>query len=147
MLLLPDSQLEALLNKMSGYVTGEETVLILARYHHLKPEILSVAATRWPHLNIRFMTMHASKGQQADYVIITGLTDERDGFPAAARESVIEQGLLPREEEFIHAEERRLMYVALTRAKKQVWLLYDKDSPSCFAEELADMGVSRVKKP
>lgn len=146
-LLLPDSQLEALLNKMSGYVTGEETVLILARYHHLKPEILSVAATRWPHLNIRFMTMHASKGQQADYVIITGLTDERDGFPAAARESVIEQGLLPREEEFMHAEERRLMYVALTRAKKQVWLLYDKDSPSCFAEELADMGVSRVKKP
>ena len=80
MLLLPDSQLEALLNKMSGYVTGEETVLIPARYHHLKPEILSVAATRWPHLNIRFMTMHASKGQQADYVIITGLTDERDGF-------------------------------------------------------------------
>ncbi|MCU6226371.1 hypothetical protein KWH83_17850, partial [Morganella morganii] len=46
-----------------------------------------------------------------------------------------------------HAEEARLMYVALTRAKKQVWLLYDKDSPSCFAEELADMGVSRVKKP
>ena len=60
---------------------------------------------------------------------------------AAARESVIEQGLLPREEEFIHAEERRLMYVALT-GQKQVWLLYDKDSPSCFAEELADMGVS-----
>lgn len=47
----------------------------------------------------------------------------------------------------MHAEERRLMYVALTRAKKQVWLLYDKDSPSCFAEELADMGVSQVKKP
>ena len=30
--------------------------------------------------------------------------------------------------------------------RKQVWLLYDKDSPSCFAEELADMERQRVKK-
>ncbi|XNM58796.1 hypothetical protein ACLK1S_05995 [Escherichia coli] len=28
------------------------------------------------------MTIHASKGQQADYVIIVGLQEGSDGFPA-----------------------------------------------------------------
>ena len=37
------------------------------------------------------MTIHASKGQQADYVIIVGLQEGSDGFPAAARESIMER--------------------------------------------------------
>ncbi len=56
-------------------------------------------------------------------MIICGLNSGKDGFPAPARESVIEQALLPKPEDFDHAEERRLLYVALTRAKQQVWLL------------------------
>ena len=36
-----------------------------------------------------------------------------DGFPAAARESIMEEALLPPVEDFPDAEERRLMYVAL----------------------------------
>ncbi len=39
------------------------------------------AATRWPKLQIDFMTIHASKGQQADYVILVGLQEGNDGFP------------------------------------------------------------------
>ncbi|WP_302788854.1 3'-5' exonuclease, partial [Escherichia coli] len=80
---------------------------------------LAKAATRWPKLDLEFMTIHASKGQQAEYVIIAGLHDGRDGFPAVARESVLEEVLLPQPEDFPDAEERRLLYVALTRAKHQ----------------------------
>lgn len=69
-----------MLNKLSGYVKPEERILILARYRYLKPEILDKAATRWPKLTIDFMTIHGSKGQQADYVIILGLQDGKDGF-------------------------------------------------------------------
>jgi DNA helicase-4 len=46
------------------------------------------------------MTIHASKGQQADYVIVMGLKEGSDGFPAPARESVMEQALLPVPEDF-----------------------------------------------
>ncbi|QAV24253.1 DNA helicase IV [Proteus hauseri] len=145
--LLPDDQLENLLNKMSGYVTEDETILLLARYYYLQPELLKKAQTRWPKLNLQFMTFHASKGQQADYVIILGLQDGKDGFPAPARESIIEVALLPKVEDYPNAEERRLMYVALTRAKKQVWLLFNKQQPSCFVVELKAQGVPIQKKP
>ncbi|MGL5954473.1 MAG: DNA helicase IV [Providencia rustigianii] len=145
--LLYEEALERLLDKMSGYVLEDENILILARYHYLKPEVLNKAATRWPKLNIQFMTMHASKGQQADYVIICGLNSGKDGFPAPARESIIEEALLPKPENFAHAEERRLLYVALTRAKQQAWLLYNPENPSEFVDKLLQMGVPKQKKP
>lgn len=145
--LLSDDQLENLLNKMSGYVEENETILLLARYHYLKPELLKKAKTRWPKLDLQFMTFHASKGQQADYVIILGLQEGKDAFPAPARESIIELALLPSVEDYPNAEERRLMYVALTRAKKQVWLLFNKQQPSCFVSELKSQGVPIQRKP
>ncbi len=93
------------------------------------------------------MTIHASKGQQADYVIIVGLNEGRDGFPAPARESIMEQALLPATEDFPDAEERRLLYVALTRARHRVWLLYDKAAPSVFVDALTRLGVPTARKP
>lgn len=134
--LLPEEQLEPLLDKLSGFVKSEERILVLARYHHLKPAILEKAATRWPKLKLDFMTIHASKGQQADYVIVVGLQDGNDGFPAQARESVMEQALLPVPEDFPDAEERRLLYVAITRARHRVWLLFNKNEPSLFVDAL-----------
>ena len=97
--LLDESQLDALLDKLSGFAKAEERILVLARYHH-KPASLEKAATRWPKLQLDFMTIHASKGQQADYVIIVGLQEGSDGFPAAARESIMEEALLPPVEDF-----------------------------------------------
>ncbi|QIC16709.1 DNA helicase IV [Providencia vermicola] len=146
-ILLDENALERLLDKMSGYVTDNETILCLARYHYLRPEILNKAKTRWPKLNIEFMTIHASKGKQADHVIICGLNSGKDSFPAVARESIMEQVLLPKHEEFEYAEERRLLYVAMTRAKQQVWLLYHPDEPSEFVDILKQLGVPKQKKP
>ncbi|MDY1036613.1 DNA helicase IV [Lelliottia sp. CFBP8978] len=145
--MLPDDQLEALLDKLSGFVKAEERILVLARYHHLKPAMLDKATTRWPKLQLDFMTIHASKGQQADYVIVVGLQDGSDGFPAPARESVMEQALLPGAEDFPDAEERRLLYVAMTRARHRVWLLFSKEQPSRFVEILKNMDVPTAKKP
>ncbi|CQH37873.1 DNA helicase IV [Yersinia frederiksenii] len=146
-MILPNDQLEALLDKLSGFVKDDERILILARYHHLRPEILQKAATRWPKLNIDFMTIHASKGQQAEYVIIAGLHEGNDGFPAVARESILEDVLLPAPEDFADAEERRLLYVAMTRAKHQVWLLQDTSNPSVFIDQLSELGVPSQRKP
>ncbi|MGG5839592.1 DNA helicase IV [Huaxiibacter chinensis] len=145
--LLADDQLEPLLDKLSGFVKADERILILARYHYLKPAILEKAATRWPKLQLDFMTVHASKGQQADYVIVVGLQEGSDGFPAPARESVMEQALLPAPEDFPDAEERRLLYVAITRARHRVWLMFDKERPSPFVGILKNLDVPVAKKP
>lgn len=145
--LLDESQLDALLDKLSGFAKADERILVLARYHHLKPASLEKAATRWPKLQLEFMTIHASKGQQADYVIIVGLHEGNDGFPAPARESIMEEALLPTVEDFPDAEERRLLYVALTRARHRVWLLFNKDTPSRFVDEFKQLDVPVTRKP
>ncbi|MCE0814853.1 DNA helicase IV [Buttiauxella sp. S04-F03] len=145
--LLADDQLEALLDKMSGYVNPQQRILVLARYHHLRPAILEKAVTRWPKLAIDFMTIHASKGQQADYVVVLGLQQGKDGFPAVARESVMEKALLPQPEDYPDAEERRLLYVAMTRARHRVWLLFNKQEPSSFVDILKHLGVPAANRP
>lgn len=145
--ILPEQQLEKLLDKMSGYVQADQKILLLARYAHLCPDIMQRAATRWPHLTLEFMTIHASKGLEADYVIVVGLQAGIDAFPAQARESVIERVLLPQPDDFEDAEERRLLYVALTRAKLRLWLLYDGDKSSTFVQQLHRLGVPIQRKP
>ncbi len=63
---------------------------------------------------VKLMTVHASKGLEFDYVFITGL--EQDLFPSG-RSSESKSG---EDSE----EERRLFYVALTRARKKLYLSY-----------------------
>lgn len=59
----------------------------------------------------------------------------------------MEQALLPQPEDFPDAEERRLLYVALTRARKRVWLLFDKENPSRFVDILKSLDVPQARKP
>lgn len=61
------------------------------------------------------MTIHASKGLEFDYVFIVGL--EEDLFPA---KNFSGKRRSKEEEE----EERRLFYVAVTRAKKKLYLSF-----------------------
>jgi DNA helicase-2/ATP-dependent DNA helicase PcrA len=63
------------------------------------------------------MTVHAAKGLEFDIVFISGL--EEGLFP---HEKMNEDHLKPEEAE----EERRLFYVALTRARKRVYLSYSQ---------------------
>jgi len=64
---------------------------------------------------VKLMTVHASKGLEFDYVFITGL--EQDLFP---HQAVGANEKTPEEME----EERRLFYVALTRARKKLYLTH-----------------------
>ena len=62
---------------------------------------------------IRMMTVHASKGLEFKYVFIVGM--EQDLFPSNRDRA---------EKEEDREEERRLFYVALTRAKEKLFLSY-----------------------
>jgi len=88
---------------------------------------------------VRLMTVHASKGLEFDYVFIAGL--EQDLFP---HERMGKEELTQGQEE----EERRLFYVALTRARKKIFLSWTQirtvygaqrlNSPSEFIADIGD---------
>jgi DNA helicase-2/ATP-dependent DNA helicase PcrA len=65
--------------------------------------------------SVKLMTVHSAKGLEFDYVFITGL--EQDLFPH------IRRGDSHQSAESAE-EERRLFYVALTRARKKLFLCY-----------------------
>jgi DNA helicase-2/ATP-dependent DNA helicase PcrA len=60
---------------------------------------------------VSIMTVHASKGLEFDYVFIVGAEEELFPSPRCVSDDEIE-------------EERRLMYVAITRAAKRCFILY-----------------------
>lgn len=92
------------------------------------------------HNKIALMTVHSAKGLEFPYVFVAGL--EENLFPSG--------GMLasPRDIE----EERRLFYVAITRAKKKVWLSFaqtrmrngrhESNSPSRFIGEIDPQYIS-----
>ncbi|WP_287878556.1 UvrD-helicase domain-containing protein [Aquitalea sp.] len=91
-----------------------------------------------PLLHIEHETMHGSKGLGRDFVIIVGMESGYKGFPGEFLPDPLFEMLLPALENTLE-EERRLLYVALTRAKQQVVLLTVKSRPSEFIVELEGM--------
>ena len=94
-----------------------------------------------PDLKIRFLTVHQSKGLEADYVIILNNREAKLGFPAHVKDPPLKAELVKIAEELrldqaSVNEECRLFYVALTRAKKQVILLTVDGKESSFIKEL-----------
>lgn len=85
---------------------------------------------------IKILTVHASKGMEADHIILFGIEKGYLGFPTEIPCCPIESMFLPEKGKFNYAEERRLFYVALTRARKNVFIICSKDKPSCFVDEL-----------
>lgn len=87
-------------------------------------------------LKMQFLTAHKAKGLQADYVFIINNKNTRMGFPSKVQDASILDLLLDNSDTYPLAEERRLYYVAMTRARKKVVLLTVKDQESEFVNEL-----------
>lgn len=87
-------------------------------------------------LDLKYITVHKSKGLEADNVIVLNLKNHLLGFPNKMTDDPMLSLLLSDDEEYRFAEERRLFYVALTRTKNEAVLLIPTDV-SLFAEELA----------
>ena len=84
---------------------------------------------------IKYYTIHKSKGLEAEFVIVLNCNNNKLGFPNKIENNkIIEKLIKTHEIEF--AEERRLFYVAITRCKNQVYLLYEKKNPSIFIKEI-----------
>jgi len=119
-----------------------KNLLILARYNHdfrgLTKETRDYVKEKWSiNGHVNYLTCHGAKGMEEDVVLIINLTADFLGFPS----NVIDDQLLSlvrikKEEDYAHAEERRLFYVAITRARYETHILCDLINPSIFAEEI-----------
>jgi len=65
-----------------------------------------------------------------------GFFQGKTGFPNSNKEEAVVEALLPSVDSFPHSEERRLLYVAITRARKKSYLIADPMAPSVFINEL-----------
>ncbi|KKR70138.1 MAG: ATP-dependent DNA helicase PcrA [Candidatus Nomurabacteria bacterium GW2011_GWB1_40_7] len=95
---------------------------------------------------VKLMTVHASKGLEFKYVFVTGLEDGL--FPASAKASAGR----PHEKEDTE-EERRLFYVALTRAKEKLFLsfanfrtIFGSRNINAPSEFISDIPVDLLEK-
>lgn len=84
---------------------------------------------------IEFLTVHKSKGLEADYVILLQCNKDTYGFPSLVSNDPVLNYVLTQSDQYSFGEERRLFYVAITRAKVKTLVLYDKRFPSVFVDE------------
>ena len=119
---------------------GDEapSVLVLGRYNNSRGAMPRTTAP----LRVEFSTVHRAKGREADYVVVLDLKNERRGFPSQVEDDPLLDLVLPSggATRYPHAEERRLFYVAMTRARRGAYLVTDPQQPSTFVTELRHDG-------
>ena len=102
---------------------------------------------------VNIMTVHKAKGLEFDNVFIANLSEQR--FPQRFKTKPFEipeilvKENLPKKEVYLE-EERRLFYVAVTRAKKSLFLSYAENyggvrqkKPSIFLEEINSLPIKK----
>ena len=150
------SEIDRLIDEILSGINGADThagerhtVYILGRYNSQRPDNMHALCKKYRHsCAIEFKTIHKSKGRQADYVILLGLESGRGaGFPSEMADDPVLRLVMPQVETYPNADERRLFYVALTRAKHKVYLLGNLDAPSAFLSEVCrDYGAQPMVK-
>jgi DNA helicase-4 len=149
---------EAVLAKLNSYAQAQNqqaardvrySVFILGRYsleyckHVSRPQIQSWKKA-FSNLDIEYHTIHSSKGLTADFVIIEDVVRGTMGIPSEIVDDPLLNLVLCEPEDYPYAEERRVMYVALTRARHKVWLITEKNNESRFLDEVAQPVWSSV---
>lgn len=117
------------------------SVQILGRYRFDR----RVMPSKLPrNLDVTFRTVHGSKGLEADFVILARLSAGTYGFPSTIADDAVLDLVMADPDDFPHSEERRLFYVGLTRARREVALITRPVSMSPFVVELIARGDVRV---
>jgi DNA helicase IV len=141
---------------------NESDVLILGRYNtditvlekdteNFKIErtqdgTCRVICAAFPTLKMQFLTVHKSKGLEANYVVVWNCSAGRNGFPSERADDPLLNLLLTQADQFPNGEERRLFYVALTRCRERVYVTTNVAATSKFVDELEAMDDNNVQE-
>ena len=136
---LKEEALGGVLAEIGRIVKPKESVLLLGRYRHNEPRELPRLRREHKLPSLKYKTVHGSKGLGAEYVVVLDVKGGPSGFPSLREDDPLVNLVMTKGEEFELAEERRLFYVAITRAKKKVYLLAPAGNPSPFLSELTEI--------
>ena len=144
-----DESLHDIERRLGSQNVGNLSVLVLGRYRNSKQHLTGVER-RFSRFTICFSTVHRAKGQEADYVVVLDLKNAQNGFPAKIDDDPLLEMVMPSKSAngLPHAEERRLFYVAMTRAQRGSYLITDERQPSEFVTEIRKNhpGVRQIGK-
>ncbi len=125
-------------------IPSDKSIFLLGRYsfddYYLSLKYKSIKeGNRFYYIiserKLEFITAHKSKGLEADYVIILQCNKDTYGFPSLISDDPVLNYVLTESDKYPYGEERRLFYVAITRAKTKTFVLYDNQNPSVFVDE------------
>lgn len=122
---------------------GKASVYVLGRYNADRQYVPMRQGrfNRW--VDVSFLTIHRSKGSEADYVILPEMISapRRRSFPNTRTDDPVLALAMPEGDTFPLGEERRLFYVALTRARRTVAMFTAQGQCSTFLRELEEDGA------
>lgn len=125
---------------------GKVSVFVLGRYNADRQYVPADKARfeRW--VNVSFLTVHRSKGSEADYVILPEMLSVLRGrsFPNTRADDPVLALAMPAGDNYPDGEERRLFYVALTRARRSVAMFAARGQCSSFLRELEQDGAVSI---
>lgn len=148
----PYKALAQSINKIISEFGINSSILILGRTNHDKDILKKSGLFRFsmnnrkevidyikaPEVQIDFLSVHKSKGLEADNVILLNFKNDKLGFPNQIADDDVLNLVLTNAEKYKFAEERRLFYVAITRTKNRTFVLTDNKNPSPFFKEFKE---------
>jgi DNA helicase-4 len=142
---------KTLKNILNFLLKTTSNIMILARnntdiYDYIDSSyVLNNNQLLYSSISLNYYTIHKSKGLEADYVILLNCNNNILGLPNKIETNKLLEKLNPNNE-MEYAEERRIFYVAITRCRKQLYILYDKYNPSIFIKEIKKIVKKELKK-
>lgn len=139
-----DNSMKEMVERIVASLPPDEDILLMGRYNY---DAMSIGFTgkignndnrikiKIAGRELFFLSVHSAKGLEADNVILVNCNQGAYGFPSLIEDDPILDFVLSRGESYPFAEERRLFYVAMTRAKKCMYVLYNNQKPSPFISE------------
>lgn len=115
-------------------LSSEDILILYRRTSMYNPAYKE--ALRGAGIKVSAKTIHASKGLEAKVVFIIGLTDGAGGFPDVWAADALSKVVKDVKYDMQLEEERRLFYVALTRAKDELYLITELGNESRFVDEI-----------
>ena len=112
---------------------------VLARYVNNLP-LKKYVENLWEG-PVDISSIHAAKGLETDYVVVMDMIQDFRGFPSTIEDDPVMRLVMPGKDLHQHGEERRLFYVALTRARRETHLISPVSAPSLFTLEMLKNGL------
>ena len=142
----PERGVRRALLDIEAKASGQQTVLVLGRYNRGLRALRG--SLRKGSITAETSTVHGAKGREADFAIVLDLCDGRWGFPSKVEDDPLLEVVLPPASggAYEFAEERRLFYVAMTRARNGAYLVVDPVKPSTFVTELIAAGADELRQ-